>query len=191
MTALVFALPGSLYLYQGEEFGLAEVLDIADDRRTDPIFELTNGEEVGRDGSRVPIPWTDDPATSFGFSTPRDDGSVGEPWLPQPDGWAERSLVRQEEDADSTLQLYRELAEVRRAHARPQPLSAEVVDVAPGLVVVRRGGLAVVVNTTDRPIALDLDHAAFESTEPVFASEPTEMHTPGVIPADSTLWLVG
>ena len=61
-------MPGSLYLYQGEELGLPEVFDIPDDRREDPVFHLTNGEGLGRDGCRIPLPWTTDPATSFGFS---------------------------------------------------------------------------------------------------------------------------
>ena len=68
LTALAFAVPGSLYLYQGEELGLPEVFDIPDDRREDPVFHLTNGEGLGRDGCRIPLPWTADPATSFGFS---------------------------------------------------------------------------------------------------------------------------
>ena len=70
LAALAFAVPGSLYLYQGEELGLPEVFDIPDDRREDPVFHLTGGEGLGRDGCRIPLPWTTDAATSFGFSTP-------------------------------------------------------------------------------------------------------------------------
>ena len=67
-------LPGCVYLYAGEELGLPEVLDLPDEARQDPIFARTGGVEIGRDGCRVPLPWTDDPATSFGFS-PR--GTIG------------------------------------------------------------------------------------------------------------------
>ena len=81
-------MPGSLYLYQGEELGLPEVFDIPDDRREDPVFLLTHGEGIGRDGCRIPLPWTADPATSFGFSTRgARHGTVDEPWLPQPGDW--------------------------------------------------------------------------------------------------------
>ena len=57
---MAFALPGSLYLYQGEELGLPEVFDIPDDRREDPVFHLTLGTGIGRDGCRIPLPWTAD-----------------------------------------------------------------------------------------------------------------------------------
>ena len=189
MISLVFAMPGSLYLYQGEEFGLPEVFDIPDDRREDPVFERTNGEEIGRDGCRIPLPWTDDPATSFGFSTSRDDGTVAEPWLPQPAGWGDRSIARAEETEHATLAVYRALGKARTAHASNQVQLAEPVEFGAGLVGVRRGCLVVVVNTTMKPIELDTDHADLLDTELVFSSEPQET-TAGVIPANSTLWFV-
>ena len=80
-TLLSLALPGGAYIYQGEELGLEEVLDIPDGLRQDPIFARTNGERVGRDGCRVPLPWAGDEAP-FGF------GPSGTPWLPQPASWA-------------------------------------------------------------------------------------------------------
>ena len=80
-TALMLALPGSAYLYQGEELGLPEVVDLPDAARQDPTWFRTDGERYGRDGCRVPIPWTAD-APAYGFSP------TGESWLPQPAEWA-------------------------------------------------------------------------------------------------------
>ncbi len=71
MVSFAAALPGTLYLYQGEELGLPEVLDIPDGRREDPIFIRTQGREIGRDGCRVPLPWTASSANAYGFSTAR------------------------------------------------------------------------------------------------------------------------
>ena len=55
---LTAALPGALYLFQGEELGLEEYLDMPAEAREDPLFIRTNGQEIGRDGCRVPLPWT-------------------------------------------------------------------------------------------------------------------------------------
>ena len=73
-TALMLALPGSSYLYQGEELGLPEVIHLPDDARQDPTWFRTAGERYGRDGCRVPIPWEAD-APNYGF------GHDGDPWL--------------------------------------------------------------------------------------------------------------
>jgi alpha-glucosidase len=163
LIALVFALPGSLYIYQGEELGLPEVLDIADDRRQDPVFQLTNGARTGRDGCRIPLPWTDDPATSFGFSQAEahsgetstgetstgeiSTGEVAEPWLPQPKEWGEYAVAHQNLDDGSVLELYRKLSFVRRRYATDQELDAAVLDLPDGLVGIRRGALTAVMNT--------------------------------------------
>lgn len=188
MTALIFALPGSLFLYQGEELGLPEVLDIPDDRREDPVFDFTDGAQIGRDGCRIPLPWTTDASTSYGFSTPKADGTVDEPWLPQPAGWGDFALTVAEDDDQSMLAMYREAADARGEFAVDQPLAAEVLDLGNELVGVRRGDLVVVVNATPAPIAVDLDHPELSIAQPVFSSEPGEMHTPGVIPANCTVW---
>jgi alpha-glucosidase len=190
MTALIFALPGSLYLYQGEEFGLPEVLDIPIDRRQDPIVQLTDGAEIGRDGCRIPLPWNTDVSTSFGFSMLAADGSVGAPWLPQPDGWDRYALTTAEDDETSMLALYRTASQARADFANAQPLRAEVLDFGGELVGVRRGDLVVVVNATMQPVAVDLEHPELLVAGPVFSSEPNEMHTPGVIPANATVWFI-
>lgn len=106
---LLLALPGSVYLYQGEELGLPEVLDLPPEARRDPIWFRSEGREHGRDGSRVPLPWqaTGD---SFGFSPPESSPA----WLPQPAWFADFAVDSQDADPASTLALYRDALSLRR-----------------------------------------------------------------------------
>lgn len=106
---LYLALPGSAYIYQGDELGLAEVVDLPDEVRQDPAFLRTDGAELGRDGCRVPFPWEDD-APPFGFGPP---GSL--PWLPQPREWAAFTVDAETRDPASTLELYRAALRIRRS----------------------------------------------------------------------------
>ncbi|MDR1186110.1 MAG: glycoside hydrolase family 13 protein [Bifidobacteriaceae bacterium] len=108
-AALMLALPGSVFLYQGEELGLPEVMDLPDRARQDPIWVRSGGAEPGRDGCRVPLPWTPDGA-SLGFGP--DGGSP--PWLPQPECFASHSRQAQASSPGSTLSLYRRLVRRRR-----------------------------------------------------------------------------
>ncbi len=109
-TLLTLALPGSAYLYQGEELGLPEHTALPDEVRQDPTFRRTRGAALGRDGCRVPIPWSsDEPA--FGFSP------SGATWLPQPPEWAALAADAQRGAAGSTYELYRDALRLRRAHA--------------------------------------------------------------------------
>ncbi|MCW2930355.1 MAG: alpha amylase catalytic region, partial [Actinomycetia bacterium] len=110
---LTMALPGSVYVYQGEELGLWEVQDIPDDQRQDPIWHRTNGEDPGRDGCRVPLPWsgTEPP---FGFSPA---GATHEPWLPQPKEWRDITVAAEQASQDSMLCLYTEALRLRRSLA--------------------------------------------------------------------------
>jgi alpha-glucosidase len=190
LITLAMAMPGTLYLYQGEELGLPEWLELPDDRREDPVFLNTNGAGVGRDGCRVPIPWTDDPSTSFGFSTVENDETPREPWLPQPNWWGATAIDELDGTDDSILELYREVIDARAEFATPQGLVAAVIELGDGLVAVRRGDLIAVTNVTSIPIALNLTDDHLEISIPIFASQPAEMHTPGVIPPDSTIWFV-
>jgi alpha-glucosidase len=104
---LVLALPGAFYLYQGEELGLPEVLDLDDADRRDPTFHRSGGAEYGRDGCRIPMPWHGTEAP-FGFS----DGTAT--WLPQPPWFAEYTVVLQTHDHRSTWTLYRDALRLRR-----------------------------------------------------------------------------
>jgi alpha-glucosidase len=108
-TTVMLALPGSAYLYQGEELGLPEATELPDDVRQDPTWEKSGHTERGRDGCRVPMPWEGD-APSFGF------GPSDQAWLPQPAVYGELAVDRQQGVEGSTLELYRTLLRLRREH---------------------------------------------------------------------------
>jgi alpha-glucosidase len=112
---LLLALPGSAYIYQGEELGLPEVTDIPPSARQDPTFYRTGGTVLGRDGSRVPLPW-DRSGPSFGFSRTDAASSPSPTWLPQPAGWGEYSVAAQQGDLRSFLTLYQDALRIRRYH---------------------------------------------------------------------------
>ena len=111
---LLLALPGSAYIYQGEELGLPEVVDLPDSARQDPRFYRTKGEVPGRDGCRVPLPWSSS-GPSHGFSRTDNGASPRPPWLPQPDGWGAYSARTQASDPGSFLSLYRAALRLRRS----------------------------------------------------------------------------
>jgi alpha-glucosidase len=107
-TLFTLALPGSMYLYQGEELGLPEHSTLEDQYRQDPTFFRTEGKRVGRDGARVPLPWEANTSASNGFS------NNGAAWLPQPASYADYSRDRQIGVEGSTLEMYREALELRK-----------------------------------------------------------------------------
>ncbi|MEV6495471.1 glycoside hydrolase family 13 protein, partial [Actinoplanes sp. NPDC051633] len=98
---LTCALPGSVYVYQGEELGLPEVEDLPSSVRDDPMHTRSGGADPGRDGCRVPMPWSS--GASLGFSPP----GAAAPWLPQPESWASLTVAAQTADPSSMLSLYR------------------------------------------------------------------------------------
>jgi alpha-glucosidase len=189
MSVFAAALPGSLYLYYGEELGLPEVLDIPADRRQDPIFVRTEGREIGRDGCRIPMPWDTDPATSFGFSPTRRSGDDGEPWMPQPDDWGRWSVAAQAGDPASTLSLTIDTLRVRRTLDRASSMSWVVVPAdANGArsLAFERDGVLVVLNTGADPLALDASLVAGRSLALSSVHGHVETH---VVPADGAVWL--
>jgi alpha-glucosidase len=103
----MLALPGSAYLYQGEELGLPEHTTLPDEVRQDPTWSRSDGEVAGRDGCRVPLPWTAS-APGFGF------GPTGRTWLPQPPSFGAYAADLQESDPSSTLEMYRSALRLRR-----------------------------------------------------------------------------
>ncbi|MEU3447795.1 glycoside hydrolase family 13 protein [Streptomyces thermolilacinus] len=128
---LMLALPGSAYLYQGEELGLPEVTDLPDEVRQDPAFHRGEGQDGLRDGCRVPIPWTRG-GPSYGFGP-------GGSWLPQPERWGALSVEAQTGDPASTLELYRAALAVRREHpALGAGGLVEWLPAPPGLLAFRR-----------------------------------------------------
>lgn len=146
-AALLFlGLPGSAYIYQGEELGLPEAWDLPEEVLDDPVWERSGHTRKGRDGCRVPIPWSSD-GPSFGFGD-------GPGWLPQPSGWGELSAEAQAQDSGSTLSLYSEALRLRRELGS---LDEELttVDMGPDVVAYRRGsGLTCVVNLGSEPVEL-------------------------------------
>ncbi|MEU5218571.1 glycoside hydrolase family 13 protein [Streptomyces sp. NPDC020807] len=184
---LMLALPGSAYLYQGEELGLPEVDDLPDEVRQDPSFRRPDGGNGLRDGCRVPIPWSGTEAP-YGFG-PADSAPT---WLPQPDRWAELSVEAQSGDPRSVLELYRSALRLRRDHpALGAGRAVEWLEPVPGVLAFRRdsdaGGLVCAVNTSDRPVPLD----ATGLGDPVlWSAEPPATDATGAVllPADSTTW---
>ncbi len=103
--------PASAYVYQGEELGLWEVEDIPYELRQDPMWHRSGHADPGRDGCRVPLPWSGD-EPPFGFSPA---GAAARPWLPQPAEWKDRTVQAQTGDPHSMLELYRTALRIRRA----------------------------------------------------------------------------
>jgi alpha-glucosidase len=154
MTVFTAGLPGSFFLYQGEELGLPEVLDIPDDRRQDPIFHRTYGNEKGRDGCRVPLPWTKNRSTNHGFSS----GEISpDPWLPQPENWGEHSVETHDLDPDSITNMYRDVLRQRRNVASAGTRNFSWLETGHDDVLgYRRDHLAVFFNLGDEPRSLDV-----------------------------------
>jgi alpha-glucosidase len=175
---LNLALPGSVYVYQGEELGLEEVEDIPDELRQDPMFFRTHGENLGRDGCRVPIPWSG-AEPPFGFSPAN---ASAEPWLPQPAHWAQRTVEVETGDPDSMLELYRTALRIRRSQ---RSLGDGVIAWLPspaGVLAFARGpqaDVSCVVNISDA--AVDLPAGKL-----LLTSGPLEG---GMLPPDTAAWL--
>ena len=141
LALVAHALPGAVYVYQGEELALEDV-DLPDAARQDPVWFRTNGEQKGRDGCRVPLPWSGD-APPYGFGESAPDAL----WLPQPSDWAGLTVDAQQGDPSSALWQYREMLALRHAH--PGLASHDLdVQARDGILTVARGnGFRCVVNT--------------------------------------------
>jgi alpha-glucosidase len=172
---LLLALPGSTYLYAGDELGLPEVVLREEDLR-DPTWRRSGHTERGRDGARVPLPWTTDPARHHGFSAP----GGGDPWLPQPDGWGDRSVERQRADPASPYAVVRAAIGARR-HLRDAPPPTWLVDEG-GVLAFERGGVTCVLNTGDAPVSLQ-----GWGGRVLAASRPLDGR--GRLPGPGTAWL--
>ena len=170
---LTLALPGSAYIYQGEELGLPEHTTLDARYRQDPAFFRTQGAEIGRDGCRVPLPWKAD-APSFGF------GPGEESWLPQPENFARYAVDRQDGVSGSTLELYRELLRLRRDHALGTGRLQWQSPGSSNVLTFDNGTLRVMVNLGTRPVALP-QGALLVSSEP--------LETQGELPGNTAAWL--
>jgi len=174
---LTLALPGVAYVYQGEELGLEEVEAIPDEARQDPTFVQSAGTDPGRDGSRVPIPWSGN-EPPYGFSPP---DAAAAPWLPQPDGWADRTAAAQEDDPASTLALYRVALAARREHLVDAGPVSWVQGTDPAVLAFSRGSVSCWVNTGSTSVPLPAGRVLVSS-----ASGGAD----GILAGDSAVWLL-
>ncbi|UKL05456.1 MULTISPECIES: glycoside hydrolase family 13 protein [unclassified Streptomyces] len=178
-TLLMLALPGSAYVYQGEELGLPDVTDLPDEVRQDPSYFRAAGQDGFRDGCRVPIPWTvEGPSAGFG---------PGGSWLPQPAGWGGLSVEAQTGDPTSTLELYRAALAVRREH--PGLGAGQEItwlEAPEGVLAFARPAFACTANTTGAPVRLPAPGRpllASQGAAPAVAEDGTVE-----LPADTTVW---
>ena len=171
---LMLALPGGAYVYQGEELGLPNVDDLPDEVLQDPMFLRSGGELRGRDGCRVPLPWSGQ-EPPFGFSP---EGVT--PWLPQPVAWRDLTVEAQDGDPSSMLTLYREVLRLRREtpglHAAGLTWRDSASDV---LDFDRDGALRCVVNLSATPVEVPAERV-------LLSSSPLEDDQ---LPTDTTAWL--
>jgi alpha-glucosidase len=168
-TLTMLALPGSAYLYQGEELGLEQV-EVAPEFRQDPSWLRTG--EPGRDGCRVPIPWSGHtPPYGFGPGT-------GRPWIPQPADWAPLTVEAEASDPESTLSFYRAALAARRTFATSAGDDVEMLDLGADVLAFRRGPVTVVLNCGREPVTLPAGQV-------MMASGPVG----DTLPADTAVWI--
>jgi alpha-glucosidase len=174
MAMAMLALPGTVFIYNGEELGLPDVLDLPDEVLQDPTWERSGHTERGRDKCRVPLPWSGD-TPPFGFSTSADT------WLPMPPEWATLTVEKQSADPESTLSFFQRAIELRRGRSELDGGELEWLTAPSGAVTFRgRGGLVCALNAGDSPIALP-------DGELILASAPL---VAGRLAPDSAAWLV-
>jgi alpha-glucosidase len=172
-TLFMLGLPGASYLYQGEELGLPEHTTLEDKFRQDPTFARTNGQRVGRDGCRVPLPW-DQSSDSSGFS------ETGKAWLPQPESYRELARSLQESDASSTLAFYKSALALRKELALGEGSFAWVAGhTGPDSLAYENLGIRVIYNFGKSPIDLG-------SAQVLISSQPLNS---GQLETNSCVWV--
>ncbi len=146
---LTLALPGGAYVYQGEELGLPEVEDLPADVLQDPTWARSGHTDRGRDGCRVPIPWSG-AAPPYGFTT------AARTWLPQPADWVGLTVEAESGDPSSMLELYRSALHLRRERPDLGDGSMQWRAEAGGDVIAfdRGPGFACLVNLGSAPVPL-------------------------------------
>jgi alpha-glucosidase len=170
---LQLSLPGPSYIYNGDELGLSNA-ELPDSALQDPTWERSGHTERGRDGERVPLPWSGE-TPPFGFT------SAATSWLPMPPEWSVLTAAAQEGDPDSTLSLYRQALSLRRAEADLRAGAFSWLDAAEDCVAYRRGGVTLVLNAGSGSVLLP-------AGEVLLASGPL---TDGTLPANTAVWLRG
>lgn len=178
-TLLMLGLPGSAYLYQGEELGLPDHTALPAEVRQDPSFFRTDGAEPGRDGCRVPLPWVGG-APGNGF------GPTGRTWLPQPDVYTDLAADRQYGVAGSTYEMYRTALELRRAEKIGTAGLAWVDALAgsPDVVAFQVSGVVVVSNLGEAALPLPAEAEVLVASGDLTTSDGVR-----AVPSDTTVWL--
>ena len=172
-TCLMLALPGSAYLFQGEELGLPEVVDLPDSARRDPTWFRSGGTRYGRDGCRVPIPWeASHPACGF--------NDTGKSWLPQPTGWGKLARDFQRRDPQSTLELYRTALSARTRLALGRGSLRWLPGYGQDVVAFRNGALTVILNGGNDDVELPADAVVLLASQQLSGD---------VLPSNTTVWL--
>ncbi len=179
---LTLALPGSVCVYQGDELGLWEVEDLPAELLQDPVWESSGHTDRGRDGCRVPMPWSGS-APPFGFGQ---DEAAAAPWLPQPGGWRDLTVAAEEADPDSTRSLYRDALRIRRAEPGLGDGPMTWLDAQRDVLCFGRpGGFACVINFSDEPASLPQYREVLLATR-ALAPGPDNARR---LPPDAAVWL--
>ncbi len=172
MAMVMLALPGAVFVYNGEELGLPNV-DLPDEVLQDPVWERSGHTERGRDACRVPMPWSGS-APPFGFSANPDT------WLPIPPQWESLTVARQEADPDSTLSFFRSVLHLRRSAFHFTENDVEWLQLGADVLAFFSGGVLCVLNTGASAVPLPAGTVIASST-PVSG---------GALPPDSAAWVV-
>jgi alpha-glucosidase len=180
-------------VYQGEELGLWEVEDLPDEDRQDPMWQRSGHANLGRDGCRVPLPWSGD-QPPFGFLASENgssDQAEVRTWLPQPPAWSGLTVEAEAADPDSMLSLYRHALAVRHREPAFATDSFTWLPGPAGVLCFRRGtDVTVMINVSDSPADL-LPHEEIlaASYRPVGGVLPQTAVSEGVLPPDAAVWL--
>ncbi len=173
MAMAMLALPGTVFIYNGEELGLPDVLDLPEEVLQDPTWERSGHTERGRDKCRVPMPWSGE-EPPFGFSL------SSETWLPMPTQWAALTVEKQSGDPDSTLSFFQRALELRKRRMEFDGEGIEWLDASGDAVIFRRpGGLICALNTGESPVPLPAGELLLASAALL----------EGKLPPDCAAWL--
>jgi alpha-glucosidase len=181
LALFVFGLPGSTYVFAGQELGLPDGV-IPDESRQDPIYFRSQGTQKGRDGARVPLPWNGDNAP-FGFTS-------ATPWLPMQDSWKELTVDKQAADPKSSLNLYKNALNLRAEYLVNNGDIEWIESPAHGstnqsLLAYRRGDISVFMNLGDLAVEVEITGKVLI----VSAGIPDGRDGKITIPPVSTLWV--
>ena len=181
LALFVFALPGSSYIFAGQELGLPDG-ELSDSDRQDPSFIRSGGTVKGRDGARVPLPWSGD-STPFGFTT-------GKPWLPIAQSWQRFTVENEDKDRSSILNLFRQALTLRRQYLL---VSQEILWVESpihgtrddSLLAFTRGSITIAMNLSSDSKEIDVPGEVLLSS-----SGDIQVHgSKKLLPARSCIWI--